>query len=911
MNGIEKLSAALVEAGLINKSQDAEEKLGAEDIADMLWLLHSMYPKQLSPTNEDIPQDQHSRHFAQSSSPLEHASLENVSTISEETKPEWQFLGKEAKPPIVPPNNSIDLYLRSSASPSLQDSGERRGMPTLSPSASALPQTLEIARALRPLMRRIPSYTRFLLDEKATTHRIAEALIAEMPRGAKASREIWIPVMKPASMRWLEVALVVDVGASMAPWRQTIDELRILLEHHGAFRDVRTWQLATDSENSVLLYTRNNITRQKAPQEHDPKELIDPTGRRLILLVSDCVSPAWHSGKVQPILDKWGNNNLVTLIQVFPRRMWSRTALRTADIVDIHAKHTIHKNTGMEIEGAKIGFVKDIQEKEFHIKPLLPIPIITLEHEVIANWASMITGAENVWALGAIFYRNLPTSPENILSTQVSNGNARQLIQKFNHTASQTAQTLLKLLSVAPISFPVIRLIQQAKLPGARQIHVAEVFLSGLFEEYLRGETNNPDDTEYDFLPEVREVLRESVSILDESKIIDAVSEHLGNRYGHLKDFRTIASKSSNNHINEGILAINEKSRLFARIVASSWRHRGGIYAQWADNLEKYTDVGSINPGNQIDESLAHDKLAEATPSTSPTDATRDDDIPNPPKPIPAPPGMTVLHYLLKQDKGDVEVVSWSPRGDLLASGSNNGMVHVWNTNQGNLLYPLLKAHSSEIRSFNWSPNGKQLTSRSSDGAIHRWDINTGKLLSSTRGTMGEAVLECWSPNEQLQAISTIGDRRIRIWRRKGGELLPMLKGSTSQITAINWSPDSKLLASGANDGTMYVWEIGKSNPLYTLQGPVGSIISVSWSPDGKLLASSSNAKKLPYASDVYIWRTDNWKRVAKLPDLKGETPVTWHPHPPDPRFLLITTAGLQLGEILIWKLDREILQSA
>ena len=46
MNGIEKLITMLGEVGLISKPQDAEEKLAAEDIADMLWLLLHMRQKQ-------------------------------------------------------------------------------------------------------------------------------------------------------------------------------------------------------------------------------------------------------------------------------------------------------------------------------------------------------------------------------------------------------------------------------------------------------------------------------------------------------------------------------------------------------------------------------------------------------------------------------------------------------------------------------------------------------------------------------------------------------------------------------------------------------------------------------------------------------------------------------------------------
>ncbi|MBW4604125.1 MAG: hypothetical protein KME29_32285 [Calothrix sp. FI2-JRJ7] len=81
--------------------------------------------------------------------------------------------------------------------------------------------SLALSRALRPLMRKIPSHTENILDEEATVRRIAEA-------------DIWAPVLKPAATRWLELALVVEQTSTTAVWKQTIIELQKLLKHHGA-----------------------------------------------------------------------------------------------------------------------------------------------------------------------------------------------------------------------------------------------------------------------------------------------------------------------------------------------------------------------------------------------------------------------------------------------------------------------------------------------------------------------------------------------------------------------------------------------------------------------------------------------------------------------------------------------------
>jgi hypothetical protein len=69
-------------------------------------------------------------------------------------------------------------------------------------------------------MRRIPSGTTLVLDESATTQRIAD-------------EGLWLPVLRPTLEPWLDLELVVDEGISMQIWRHTIRELERLLKNYG------------------------------------------------------------------------------------------------------------------------------------------------------------------------------------------------------------------------------------------------------------------------------------------------------------------------------------------------------------------------------------------------------------------------------------------------------------------------------------------------------------------------------------------------------------------------------------------------------------------------------------------------------------------------------------------------------
>src|SRR5262245_58018284 len=132
------------------------------------------------------------------------------------------------------------------------DSAMSQGRPFRAPAAAALPGALGIARALRPFMRRQRSRTRFVLDERATAQRIAEQQIPLIAMPRRPGGGSWSPVLRPAPVRWFEIALVADTSASMVIWRRTLVDLQRLLERHGAFRDVRPWSLITDAADGAL-----------------------------------------------------------------------------------------------------------------------------------------------------------------------------------------------------------------------------------------------------------------------------------------------------------------------------------------------------------------------------------------------------------------------------------------------------------------------------------------------------------------------------------------------------------------------------------------------------------------------------------------------------------------------------------
>jgi len=533
-----------------------------EDVADMLWLALQIGPS--GPPEEIKPLESDVEKPPQGDKPL----------LKDDAVLQAQQLASINPPQTTstPKPASSNLYLTSYQG----RQGKRISSGTLpfrSPGTTALPGTLDLGRALRSFMRRVPSRSRFTLDEEETAEYIAE-------------QGIWMPILNPAPEHWLEVALVVDESRSMDIWRQTIAELQLLLERHGAFRDVRTWGLVTYADGrNVRVRPGIDITAKKRPTR-DPNELIDPRGRRLILVASDCVSRAWHKGTISEVLANWGRSGPVAIVQLLPRRLWTRSAL--GDAVKVRLRSSSPGLPNMRLDYDLSSYWIDKED----LKGWLPIPIVTLEPRSLAEWARAITGVGNAWTEG--YALNAQKTEESMSGGKVKQNqeaapplSAEERLKRFRATASPMARTLTGLLSAAPISLPVVRLIQQTMLPASNQGHVAEIFLGGLLEQLSKeGEVIDPYYIEYDFVNGIRELLLNSMPMSEAIQVLKEVSAFVERRLGQFLDFRVLLEDPTSAE-GIGISTDDPRSRPFASVAAKVLRRLGGKYASLAERIEK------------------------------------------------------------------------------------------------------------------------------------------------------------------------------------------------------------------------------------------------------------------------------------------------------------------------------------
>ncbi|MFD8985962.1 SAV_2336 N-terminal domain-related protein, partial [Streptomyces sp. NPDC059564] len=377
------------------------------------------------------------------------------------------------------------------------------------PGAAALPRILDIQRALRALQRHRPPGppARTVLDETATAEASARALGLVMP------------VLRPESRREATVRLVMDASPSMAVWQEMFEELRSVCERLGAFRDVQAHYLHRLADGTAA------VGRGPSPGAalRSGDQLRDPTGRALTIVVSDCAGPVWREGEAQRLLHRWAQCSPCAIVQPLPQRLWSRSWLPTERGVLERAEGGGGGGGGA---GMKLRFRSDRPPRPGQRTGGLTVPVLPPHATALGAWARLVAGLGTgpvPAEVGRVLARH-PAAPVPLPRTARP---PRELVRRFRSSAAPGAVQLAVYLAAAPLTLPVMRLVQRTMLPDSEPSDLAEVLLSGL----LRRSGDVPGQW-YEFVPGVQDVLLGPLGRDEAALVLKHCSEYVRAHFG-------------------------------------------------------------------------------------------------------------------------------------------------------------------------------------------------------------------------------------------------------------------------------------------------------------------------------------------------------------------------------------------
>ncbi|MEC3977827.1 FxSxx-COOH system tetratricopeptide repeat protein [Amycolatopsis sp. H20-H5] len=377
-----------------------------------------------------------------------------------------------------------------------------------------------ILRALRPFKRKIFSLREEdqQLDEEAT----AEQAVQD---------GLWLPMTKAVKSRWLDLTVVVDTGPSMALWKPTVTAFLALLQQLGAFRTIGIRLLGTGEDGGPTLRGGTPDTPPRGPDE-----LLDPSGRRLVLVLTDGVGEAWRRGLVAPLLARWGAVEPVAVLNLLPQRLWNRGGppARRARLT-VAAAMRPNRTYGLTLPDAWLE-----PDPAAAVPPgTVPIPVLELGERWLGWWARLVTGAHPDPVNATVLLAH--QDPEVALGeyadeAETPQRSADERVRSFLSVASPPASRLARLLAAVPVTLPVARLVQAELMPESEPGHLAEVFTSGLLEAPVRAQPW--DQAAFDFPELVREVLLGGARRSETARVIRVATRHFGGQSSVLTRMR-------------------------------------------------------------------------------------------------------------------------------------------------------------------------------------------------------------------------------------------------------------------------------------------------------------------------------------------------------------------------------------
>lgn len=168
---------------------------------------------------------------------------------------------------------------------------------------------------------------------------------------------------------------------------------------------------------------------------------------------------------------------------------------------------------------------------------------------------------------------------------------------------------------------------------------------------------------------------------------------------------------------------------------------------------------------------------------------------------------------------GPILCAAFSPDSSMLATGSGDATIRVWDILTG-LPGPILGGHSGWILAVAWSSCGKYLLSACKDSSVKVWTrLDQDKPSSFVlKGHTKPVTCAVWEPYGTRVCTGGM-DSSIKIWQGTNGHCLMTLSSHTAPVMQVRWSSVSGRIYSGSRDRTVKVWSPDEGRHLCDLKG--------------------------------------------------------------------------------------------
>ena len=195
--------------------------------------------------------------------------------------------------------------------------------------------------------------------------------------------------------------------------------------------------------------------------------------------------------------------------------------------------------------------------------------------------------------------------------------------------------------------------------------------------------------------------------------------------------------------------------------------------------------------------------------------------------------------YILKQQGhfNNMSCLDYSPDGQNIASGGDDGKVKVWNTSTG-FCFVTFTEHISGITRVRFSQNGQVVVSASRDGTVRAFDLNryrNFRTFTSPRPVQFASL--ALDPSGEVVCAGGMDVFEIFVWSMQTGRMLDVMSGHEGPISSLSFCTAHSILVSGSWDHSVRFWDVFSGKGAKEGIQLTSDALSVAYRPDGNEVA--------------------------------------------------------------------------
>jgi WD40 repeat protein len=224
--------------------------------------------------------------------------------------------------------------------------------------------------------------------------------------------------------------------------------------------------------------------------------------------------------------------------------------------------------------------------------------------------------------------------------------------------------------------------------------------------------------------------------------------------------------------------------------------------------------------------------------------------------------------------KDHVTGVAWSPDGRWLASCARDGQVHLWSPIRSAARPRFTLASQSSTRpgltSIAWSLDGRYIACGTTAGWLDIWEVGVFKAVAHPDpGARSAITCVAWGGGTGNDVRLAFGEDRVVHFRNYARWDEPDIErgvGHDFAILSIAWAPDGSRVLTGTSGGTIGVWapstQDNELRDLLTVDGihaHHGAVRRLAFSPENGVLASGAGDGL------IRLWDVESARLVDEL----------------------------------------------